>query len=181
MVIYCLLHCHCFVSTLSHCHTLSLTYLYRSVYMLFMIMIFYISMPQKLWLYVRKRQYQSVQETLAVTIPLTVVNLSAPSQPLTGSPNRRFLKLHGPAPKGSVLLKVMNPYTTEKREIFFFSDPPHLMKTVRNCWSSTAPTKKKEAQTMYFSRSGCVITMVYSIQYHFSSVILISRSQPAMN
>ena len=53
--------------------------------MLFMIMIFYISMPRKLRLYVRKRQYQSVQEMLAVTIPLAVVNLSAPSQLLTGS------------------------------------------------------------------------------------------------
>ena len=54
------------------------------------------------------------------------------------TPNRRFLKLHGPVRKGSILHKVKNPYTKEKREIFFFSDPPHLMKTVRNCWSSEA-------------------------------------------
>lgn len=32
--------------------------------------------------------------------------------------------------------KVKNPYSTDKRELFFFSDPPHLIKTVRNCWSS---------------------------------------------
>ncbi len=53
------------------------------------------------------------------------------------APNRRFLSL-GPTPKDQVLHKVKNLYTREKREIFFFSDPPHLMKTTRNCWSSKA-------------------------------------------
>ncbi len=53
------------------------------------------------------------------------------------SPNRRFLQLHGSS-AGELLHKVKNSFTQEKREIFFFSDPPHLMKTTRNCWSSTA-------------------------------------------
>ena len=29
--------------------------------------------------------------------------------------------------------KVPNPYTTEDRPILIFSDPPHLIKTIRNC------------------------------------------------
>ena len=54
------------------------------------------------------------------------------------APNRRFLQLQDPGPK-PILHKVINPYAgPEKREIFFFSDPPHLIKTVRNCWFSSA-------------------------------------------
>ena len=32
--------------------------------------------------------------------------------------------------------KVTNPFSSEKRELFFFSDPPHLIKTARNCLAS---------------------------------------------
>ena len=34
--------------------------------------------------------------------------------------------------------KSCNPYTNEKRSVFFFSDVPHLMKTTRNCWSHSS-------------------------------------------
>jgi len=56
------------------------------------------------------------------------------------APNRRFLQLQYPCsePDGLILYKVNNPYTDEKRKIFFFSDPSHLIKTVRNCWASPA-------------------------------------------
>ena len=56
------------------------------------------------------------------------------------SPNRRFLKLHGIADptKPDVLHKVPNPFADDGRMLFFFSDPPHLLKTTRNCWSSKA-------------------------------------------
>lgn len=51
--------------------------------------------------------------------------------------NRRLFKLHYPSPCHDTLLhKVINPYATDGRYIFFFSDPPHLMKTTRNGWSS---------------------------------------------
>ena len=49
------------------------------------------------------------------------------------SVNRRFFKLHDT--KDDVY-KVVNPYSQDNRYIFFFSDPPHLIKTVRNCWAS---------------------------------------------
>ena len=48
--------------------------------------------------------------------------------------NRTFFKLHGDERQ---MYKALNPYSEDKRYIFFFSDPPHLMKTTRNCWSST--------------------------------------------
>ena len=56
------------------------------------------------------------------------------------SPNRRFVKLHGitDPTKPTVLHKVPNPFTDDGRMLFFFSDPPHLLKTTRNCWSSKA-------------------------------------------
>ena len=51
------------------------------------------------------------------------------------SANRRLFKLHAPEEKGLVY-SVANPYTNEKRSFFFFSDPPHLIKTVRNAWAN---------------------------------------------
>ena len=50
------------------------------------------------------------------------------------SVNKSFFKLRGP---GECIHKVLNPYSTEKRYLFFISDPPHLIKTVRNSWSSS--------------------------------------------
>ena len=35
-----------------------------------------------------------------------------------------------------VIHKVSNPYATDERDFLFFSDPPHLIKTTRNCWAS---------------------------------------------
>ncbi len=50
------------------------------------------------------------------------------------SSNRRFMKLHHM--KGYVSHKVLNPYSADGRFLFFISDPPHLIKTVRNCWAN---------------------------------------------
>ena len=57
-----------------------------------MIVVFCFSMPRKLRLYTRKHRYrsQSVQETLVVSIPLTVVSLPVSLQPLTGSTQGRL-------------------------------------------------------------------------------------------
>ena len=33
--------------------------------------------------------------------------------------------------------KVCNPYSIEERYLYFFVDVPHLLKTVRNCWSNS--------------------------------------------
>jgi len=48
--------------------------------------------------------------------------------------NRRLVKMHGP--KTQLVYKVPNPHATDHRQLYFFSDAPHLIKTTRNCWAS---------------------------------------------
>lgn len=50
--------------------------------------------------------------------------------------NRRFIKLHHADGSSGLVYKTSNPYAQERRDLFFFSDPPHLLKTTRNCWAS---------------------------------------------
>ena len=55
-----------------------------------------------------------------------------------GSPNRRMCQLHK-MPGGSkseVVYKTINPFSDKHQEIVFFVDPPHLIKTIRNCFQS---------------------------------------------
>lgn len=52
------------------------------------------------------------------------------------STNRTFLKLHQFS-NDDVVYKTTNPYADEDRPLFFISDPPHLIKTVRNCWANS--------------------------------------------
>lgn len=49
------------------------------------------------------------------------------------SANRKFYRMHG----GEGVYKTPNPYSDEERDIYFFADIPHLMKTTRNCWSNS--------------------------------------------
>ena len=50
------------------------------------------------------------------------------------STNRRLVRMHDPT--NPLVYKARNPFATDERELFFFSDPPHLIKTTRNCWAS---------------------------------------------
>ena len=50
------------------------------------------------------------------------------------SVNRRLVKLHNTA--ATLTYKVPNIFASDGRELLFFSDPPHLVKTTRNCWHS---------------------------------------------
>jgi len=50
--------------------------------------------------------------------------------------NRKLFRLHDPSAHVGDVYKVKNPYCLD-RHVFFMSDPPHLMKTVRNAWSSS--------------------------------------------
>ena len=52
------------------------------------------------------------------------------------SANRKFFKMHKSPDDTLPVYKTINCYSgLEKCPIFFFSDPPHLIKTARNCWS----------------------------------------------
>lgn len=53
------------------------------------------------------------------------------------SVNRRLVRLHDAKLTPH---KVKNIHAPDKRDLYFFSDPPHLIKTVRNCWSSKCRT-----------------------------------------
>ena len=50
------------------------------------------------------------------------------------SSNRRFWKLHSKTDE--IIYKVPNPYAID-HEIYFISDPPHLLKTIRNSWHNS--------------------------------------------
>ena len=49
--------------------------------------------------------------------------------------NRSLVKLHQ-SPCKDVPHKTLNPFSDDQRFFLFFSDAPHLMKTVRNCFMS---------------------------------------------
>ena len=51
------------------------------------------------------------------------------------SSNRRFFRLHSLS-TAAMPHCIDNPYATEERKIFIFSDPPHLQKTARNALES---------------------------------------------
>jgi hypothetical protein len=51
--------------------------------------------------------------------------------------NRRFFSLHDPRGSAQDTFKVPNPFSDGNRFIYFFSDPPHLLKTVRNAWHNS--------------------------------------------
>ena len=50
--------------------------------------------------------------------------------------NRRLIKVH--SPQDDVVYNIANPFAQDSRNFYFFLDPPHLIKTVRNCWSFTS-------------------------------------------
>ena len=56
-------------------------------------------------------------------------------------PNRKFFRMHGTASGVSAknpTYKIQNPYSEDERNIYFLSDPSHLIKTTRNCLSHSS-------------------------------------------
>lgn len=52
------------------------------------------------------------------------------------SPNRKFFRMHySKKDPETFFYKSHNIYSLDNRWLYFASDPPHLIKTVRNCWS----------------------------------------------
>ena len=49
--------------------------------------------------------------------------------------NRSIVKLHNSS-RAEIAYKTVNPFSHDKRFVYFFQDPPHLMKTTRNCMMS---------------------------------------------
>jgi len=65
---------------------------------------------------------------------LTMLGLTVVTVTCDGaSDNRKMFSMHN---SGSPLsYKTVNVYASELQEIFFISDPPHLIKTIRNCFA----------------------------------------------
>ena len=88
------------------------------------------------------------------------------------SVNRRLVKLHQPS--ADLVYKVMNPFA-EKR-FLYFSDPPHLIKTVRNCWLSKH--RNLWVCTYYSESSSLWLTLWFIITEWWMVHIMESSSQP---
>ena len=66
--------------------------------------------------------------------------------------NRKMFRLH--CPEESLIYKTTNIYTN--KDIFFFSDPPHLLKTIRNAFASPV-------RNLWVCVTCCVVTVQQSI------------------
>ena len=78
--------------------------------------------------------------------------------------NRQLFQLHSPRGSKQLVHKVSNPYSKEPRDLFFFSDPPHLLKTIRNCLAN-------KTRHLWVNQCIIIITMyiilhVYFLQFH---------------
>ena len=62
--------------------------------------------------------------------------------------NRKLFRLHG-LQDNSIIYKTTNMYSKEQKEIFFISDPPHLLKTIRNAFAS--PTRNLWVSKIIFN------------------------------
>ena len=78
-----------------------------------------------------------------------VVSLTADK----GSCNPKFFRLHRQASSviSDVVYNVPNPYSSDGRYIYFISDVPHLIKTVRNARSNSFG--RSYARALWVSRS----------------------------
>lgn len=80
-----------------------------------------------------RRTWNTVSEIEKLGLVVRVITCDG------ASVNRKFIKMH-PAvdgQKGSVIYKTWNPRASEHRVVYFMSDVPHLLKTVRNCLSNS--------------------------------------------
>ena len=66
------------------------------------------------------------------------------------SPNRKLFRMyHTPSDDSTFIHKALNPYSPDgRRWLFIFADPPHLMKTVRNCWSHSGSQGTQHIQVL---------------------------------
>ena len=99
------------------------------------------------------------------------------------SPNRKFFRMHHERKDStSPTYKTHNPYAKEERSVYFVSDPPHLIKTTRNCWSHSSWTGTRH---MIVSKRLCVHVCVcmsivlylifYSEEWSFYRVETLAR------
>ena len=72
------------------------------------------------------------------------------------SPNRKFFRMHG----GGTVYKTRNVYASDERDVYFFSDPPHLIKMTRNCFSHSNRASTSRAMWVSMCVDTCVCLSV---------------------
>ena len=85
------------------------------------------------------------------------------------SANRKFYHMHlSPTTvtteDSTVVYKTKSPYADEDRDIYFFSDVPHLVKTIRNCWSNSFAHSNSRALWVNIGISTLGITQQYHVK-----------------
>ena len=94
------------------------------------------------------------------------------------SVNRKFFRMHyDKNDPNSFAYKTLNPYSTDNRWIYFIADPPHLMKTVRNCWSHSGVTGTHHMQvrSMFVGHNSCNIEFVLSGEWEIHRVETVAK------
>ena len=61
--------------------------------------------------------------------------------------------------------KTKNPYSEDDRWLFFIVDPPHLIKTVRNCWSHSGvcDTRRMKVNNKWHTRLHFIYTHIRTL------------------
>ena len=79
------------------------------------------------------------------------------------SSNRKFFKLNGVSAE-KLTYKTVNVFSEEKRPLFFLSDVPHLIKTVRNNWSNSFGHSSSRTLSVGMSSLLCtIISLIINI------------------
>ena len=78
--------------------------------------------------------------------------------------NRQLFRLHAPKKNKELVYKTSNPYSVESHCLFFLSDPPHLLKTIRNCFANK--NRHFWVRHMYM----CIHVHVYACEAYTSDV-----------
>ena len=76
------------------------------------------------------------------------------------SPNRRFFQLNSGICKTKFTYKTTNIYSKESRPLFFFSDVPHLLKTIRNSWANSG------SHACSKSLQVCIVFLIMLIKFY---------------
>ena len=76
------------------------------------------------------------------------------------SPNRKMFQLHSSQHDSlPVPYKTPNVYSPNgKRWLYFYVDPPHLVKTTRNCWANSGPCGTRHMQVHVIST--CMVLLI---------------------
>ena len=87
------------------------------------------------------------------------------------SPNRKFFRLHDKP--SELVYKTANVYSADSRPLFFLSDVPHLIKTVRNCWANSfGHSHSRTLWVRYCTKHtfSVACSYVYCIMYKFTAL-----------